>query len=227
MKYIVWCWTCKKSPNAISERWRPRSACDSVLVKLGILWSSTYTTVYIQSVSGTLRKHAYSNIWKISPPKTENFQIKISAIFHISVQNIDCGYSLEPPRRGGSNEYPQYMFFTTIRKIMYTPVNPSFTIQKWGLRGSKLYRRVLVMKRRPWSACANRLTYLGLRCPQIAWGPFLVRCASFSHLIWTSARQNLQYDWQRLGSAFTSTRIVRVFFHPSLDSLEAVEGTCD
>ena len=27
-------------------------------------------------------------------------------IFLISAQNIDCGYPLEPPRRGGSNEYP-------------------------------------------------------------------------------------------------------------------------
>ena len=27
-------------------------------------------------------------------------------IFPISTQNIDCGYSLEPPRRGGANEYP-------------------------------------------------------------------------------------------------------------------------
>ena len=26
------------------------------------------------------------------------------------LKNIDCGYSLEPPRRGGSNEYPQSMF---------------------------------------------------------------------------------------------------------------------
>ena len=42
--------------------------------------------------------------------KTENFQIKNSDIFHISAQNIDCGYLLEPPRRGGSNEYPQSMF---------------------------------------------------------------------------------------------------------------------
>ena len=41
---------------------------------------------------------------KLLPPKYENFQIKISDIFHISAQNIDCGYSLEPPRRGGSNE---------------------------------------------------------------------------------------------------------------------------
>ena len=28
---------------------------------------------------------------------------------------------------------------------MYIPVNPSFNIQKWGLRGSKLYRQVFVM----------------------------------------------------------------------------------
>ena len=52
-----------------------------------------------------LRKHAYSNILKILPPKNENFQIKNSDIFHVSAQNIDCGYSLELPHRGGSNEY--------------------------------------------------------------------------------------------------------------------------
>ena len=58
-----------------------------------------------------LRKHAYSNILKILhphppiPPHPKNCDI-----FHITAQNIDCGYSLEPPRRGGSNEYPQSMF---------------------------------------------------------------------------------------------------------------------
>ena len=62
-------------------------------------------------VKAPLRKHAYSNILKILQPKKENFQIKKSDSFHISAQNIDCGYSLEPPRRGGSNEYPQSMFF--------------------------------------------------------------------------------------------------------------------
>ena len=30
--------------------------------------------------------------------KNETFQIKNSDIFLISVQNIDCGYLLEPPR---------------------------------------------------------------------------------------------------------------------------------
>ena len=45
------------------------------------------------------------NILKILPQTNENFQGKNSDIFHFSAQNIDCGYSLEPPRRGGSNEY--------------------------------------------------------------------------------------------------------------------------
>ena len=42
--------------------------------------------------------------------KNWKFSDKSSDIFHISAQNIDCGYSLEPPRQGGSNEYPQSMF---------------------------------------------------------------------------------------------------------------------
>ena len=43
-----------------------------------------------------LRKHAYSSILKILPPKNENFQIKILIFFHISAQSIDYGYLLEP-----------------------------------------------------------------------------------------------------------------------------------
>ena len=35
-------------------------------------------------------------------------------IFLISAQNINYGYSLEPPRRGGSNEYPHSMFWAEI-----------------------------------------------------------------------------------------------------------------
>ena len=48
--------------------------------------------------------------WKFYNQKRENFQITKSDIFHISAQNVDCGYSIEPPRRGGSNEYPQACF---------------------------------------------------------------------------------------------------------------------
>ena len=66
-----------------------------------------------------LRKHAYSNILNISPPKTENFQIKFLIFFIFLLKNIDFGYTLEPPRRGGSNEYPQSMFLSrNIKKIL-------------------------------------------------------------------------------------------------------------
>ena len=50
-------------------------------------------------------------------------------------QNIDCGYKLEPPRRGGSNEYPQSMFWSKNKKNRYTPPYPSFTIIKVGYKG--------------------------------------------------------------------------------------------
>ena len=42
---------------------------------------------------------------------------------------------------------PTICVFSNIRKILYTSVNPSFTtyISKWGLRVSKLYRRVFLM----------------------------------------------------------------------------------
>ena len=38
--------------------------------------------------------------------KNDNFQMKNSDFFLIFAQNIDCGYTLEPPHGGGSNEYP-------------------------------------------------------------------------------------------------------------------------
>ena len=47
---------------------------------------------------------------KIHLQKLEFLDEKKTLIFfHISAQNIDCLCSLEPPRQGGSNEYPQSM----------------------------------------------------------------------------------------------------------------------
>ena len=42
--------------------------------------------------------------------KNDNFLLKVFDYFQIFAQNIDCGNTLEPPQRGGSNEYPQSMF---------------------------------------------------------------------------------------------------------------------
>ena len=86
----------------------------------------------------TLRKHAYLDILTILPPKNEIFQIKNSDIIHISAQNIDCGYSLEPPRRGGSNEYPQSMFLSGNKKNYVYPCKPQFYYIKVGFKGVKI-----------------------------------------------------------------------------------------
>ena len=79
------------------------------------------------SIPYITKTRLFKYIEKISTKKTI-FQLKKSDIFRIPAQNIDCGYSLEPPRRGGSNEYPQSMFLNRNKKIMYTPVNPCFII---------------------------------------------------------------------------------------------------
>ena len=42
--------------------------------------------------------------------KKGKFSEKNSDIFHISAQNTDCGYLLELPLRGSSNEYPQKIY---------------------------------------------------------------------------------------------------------------------
>ena len=60
-------------------------------------------------------------LYNVDPLKPHFYIVKLGftgvyIIFHISAQNIDCGYSLEPPRRGGSNEYPQSMFLSRHKK---------------------------------------------------------------------------------------------------------------
>ena len=71
----------------------------------------------------------YSNFFR---SKIDDFQRKVFDIFLIFAQNIDCGYSLEPPRRGGSNEYPQSMFWSKNKKNKYTP---PVLLYKSGVQG--------------------------------------------------------------------------------------------
>ena len=76
--------------------------------------------------------------WKFYHKKNESFQMKNSNFFHISAQNIDCGYSLEPPRRGGSYEYPQSMFLSKNKKNIVYHCKPQFYYIKVGFKGVKI-----------------------------------------------------------------------------------------
>ena len=65
---------------------------------LGIIWMH-YENMPMQ----------YTEIFKLV--KNENFSRKCFYILLTFAQNIDCGYTLETPRRGGSDEYPQSMLW--------------------------------------------------------------------------------------------------------------------
>ena len=66
-----------------------------------------FLSVYIENIT--------SKNWK--------FHIKNSDIFHISAH------------QGGSNEYPQFMFLSRNKKIMYNPCKPQFYYIKVGFKG--------------------------------------------------------------------------------------------
>ena len=61
--------------------------------------------------------------------------------FLFFAQSIDCGYTLEPPRRGGSNEHPQSMFWSKNKKKRQVyPSIPQFFYIKVGYKGAYFAR---------------------------------------------------------------------------------------
>ena len=77
-----------------------------------IIFISECLNVYMLMLPSSCFNITKTRLFKYSEnftTKKGKFSDKNSDISHISAQNIDCGYSLEPPRRGGSNEYPQSM----------------------------------------------------------------------------------------------------------------------
>ena len=127
--------------------------------------------------------------WKIYHPKNEIFHIKILIFFlyFCSKQNIDCGYSLEPPRRGGSNEYPESMFLSRNKKNNVYTCKPQFYYIKMGLRGSKLYRRVFVIPR---PRCMETPTDTGRQSFTFTLSPYFTRIVLFQGTGYTVRRDN-------------------------------------
>ena len=88
-------------------------------------------SIFLESITKTY-------LYNFDPLKPHFYIVKLGftgvyIIFLISAQNIDCGYSLEPPRWGGSNKYPQSMFCAEIWKIS------EFFILKFSVFGDKIF----------------------------------------------------------------------------------------
>ena len=81
-------------------------------------------------------------LYNFDPLKPHFYIVKLGftgvyIIFLIFAQNIDCGYSLELPHQGGSNEYPQSMFWAGIWKIS------EIFIRKVSCFGGKIFSMYL------------------------------------------------------------------------------------
>ena len=87
-----------------------------------ILFSITKTRPYN---FGPLKPHLYIVKMRLSTG--------VYIIFLILLKNIDCGYSLEPPRRGGSNEYDNLCFEQKYEKYR------NFLSEKISFFGCNIY----------------------------------------------------------------------------------------
>ena len=92
--------------------------------------------------------------WKFHHQK-KSFQMKILIFFHIA-QNIDCGYSLEPPQQGSSIEYPQSMFLSrkathifSAKNIRLLYIESTKTVNEMTL--NKLVKLTTLWTTGPWT----------------------------------------------------------------------------
>ena len=132
--------------HILDSKWHQCSSCGQRrLIRLcgctGWFESSLGAHVrrYVFSRCGSnsvIRRHLHNEntpiqiYWEFIPPKKENFQVKNSGSFHISAQNIDCG--IRENRIGEAvltSTHNLCKFLSRNRKLMYTPVNPSFTYE--------------------------------------------------------------------------------------------------
>ena len=85
-----------------------------------------------------------TNFWKTKSEKQTNFSLLIYNgiyVFVFPLKNIDCGYSWEPPWRGGSNEFPQSVLSRNTKKKKQkkkTKKKTEFFMWKFSFFGGKI-----------------------------------------------------------------------------------------
>ena len=104
--YIIYLW------NLYRMFWISNAIPDFRLNRMSrsrkVLWASGISQITKTHLSKYIENFTSKN-WTFSDKKN-------SDIFHVSALNIDCEYSLEPPRRDSSYEYHNLCFWAEIRK---------------------------------------------------------------------------------------------------------------
>ena len=84
----------------------------SVTAKMGLCRTWSESKINLFSCIGSITKTCPCNVYALEP----HYYIAklgytgVNLFFLFLLQNTDCGYSFEPPQRGGSNVYPQSLF---------------------------------------------------------------------------------------------------------------------
>ena len=128
--HMPFCWFCLE----MSHMWKiiplPQSCykAERCCIFLYILWTGSKSQVCIFITK--------TSLYIFAPLKPHFYIVKLgfTGVYIISLifaQNIDCGYSLEPPCRGGSNEYPQSTFWAKVWKISEFCLN-FFNFWRWN-----------------------------------------------------------------------------------------------
>ena len=71
--------------------------------------------------------------------------VRTASAFYRFLLKTDCGYLLEPPRRGVSNENTQSMFLSRNKKNNVYPCKHQFNYIKVGFKGVKIITVFFVM----------------------------------------------------------------------------------
>ena len=131
---ICMCMWSKKGSAAKNVPFTPRKPQTNLHIHTVYSWSLLLTsTIWTPSESNILYKLAWNFavgislklrflsitktcLYNIDPHKPHFYIVKLgftgyTLFFLFLLENIDCEYSLEPPHRDGSNEYPQSMFW--------------------------------------------------------------------------------------------------------------------
>ena len=110
-----------------------RNHCGSALA---VKWSRRLEIYRSEDHTRCITKtHLFKYIENLTS-KNWTFSDKNCDIFHIFAQNINCGYSLEPPHQCGSYEYPQFM--SRYKKNSVNSCKPQFYYIKVGFKGVKI-----------------------------------------------------------------------------------------
>ena len=114
----------------MQDKYGKKSRCP--ILRVNLVYTDNPFTDYITKTC------LFKYTEKLITEKLKIFRQKIQIFFIFLLKNIDCGYSLELPRRGGSNEYPQSMFLSRNKKNNVYPYKPQFYYIKVGFKGVKL-----------------------------------------------------------------------------------------